>query len=173
MANRNAFLPILLYAALSACTEKPAPTEAPADHTPALSYGSPGCFAGLPAAQVCQALDGPTATATGYCLYEGCFEITNGELVKVAVADEQGEYPSTWFAWGDATLTGTGHPPCILRQEGKKKTRVEIPAGDIRCKAFATVGANTYYEHFASRAETQCLGWIECKVPVVAGAFAP
>jgi hypothetical protein len=113
-------------------------------------------------------LDGASATPTGYCLYGDCFEVTSGELVKVVAADEEGEFPSTWFAWGDATLTGAGNPACLLKQEGKKKTRVEIPAGYIRCKAVATVGAYTYSEHFASRAETQCLGWIECKVPVAA-----
>jgi hypothetical protein len=169
MANRNALVSMVLCVALAACTENPAATEAPPTFTPALSYGSPGCFPGLTATQVCQALDGPSATATGYCLYDDCFEITYGELVKVVAADEQGEFPSTWFAWGDATLTATGLGQCLLQQEGKKKTRVDIPADKIRCKAVATVGDYLYNEHFASNPASQCLGWIECKLPVLAG----
>lgn len=92
--------------------------------------------------------------------------MTCGEFVKVVAADEQGEFPRTWFAWGDGSLTATvGSPPCLLKPEGKKKTRVEIPAGYERCLASASVGLDTYYEHFAAVPTAQCLGWVECKVP--------
>jgi hypothetical protein len=161
--NRNVLIPVVLCVVVAACAEKPAPTEA---FAPAFSYGTPGCFPGWTATQVCQLFEGPSATATAYCMYGECFEMNYGELVRVVAADERGEYPRTWFAWGDATLEGIGAPGCVLTQE-RKKTRVEIPADDIRCKARATVGTNTYHEHFASDPTKQCLGWLECKVPVV------
>lgn len=166
MANRNALIPLVVCAVVAACNEVPDPTDTTAP-APAFSYGSPGCFPGMTATQVCQYFHGPSSTATAYCLYGDCFEMTNGEAVRVVAADERDEYPGTWFTWGDCTLTTAfATEPCLLTQEGKKKTRIEIPTGATRCLTSAVLGSHRYFEHFASNPISQCLGWLECKMPV-------
>lgn len=67
MANRTV-LSALLGAVVAACNEMPLPTSASA---PAFAYGSPGCFPGLTATQVCQIFHGTSATATASCRYGG------------------------------------------------------------------------------------------------------
>jgi len=87
-------------------------------------------------------------------------------MVKVVATDDHGEFPRVWHAWGEVDLS-PWVIGCVLTQNGKKKTRVELPEGQPRCGAYCTVGSYTYYEHFVSNPPSQCLGWLECKVPVV------
>ena len=121
-------------------------------------YG--GCPTDLDA--TCRSFHGPYSVATGSCAYEACFEMAYGREVRVVAADELGDFPKTWFAWHEGTMAPAGGIVCGLTEEGKKKTRVEIPVDQFRCKVDLTTSERVYHEHFASNPTSGCLGWLEC-----------
>jgi hypothetical protein len=105
---------------------------------------------------VCRLYHGAYSHATGYCVYEACFEISKGAEVKVVAADELGDFPKLWLVWHEGTMTPHS---CVLREQ-RRKTKVQIP-GD-KCYADLDINGRLYHEHFASNETTKCLGWVEC-----------
>jgi hypothetical protein len=105
---------------------------------------------------------------TGYCVGEKCFEMSIGEVTRVVAADGLGDFPRTWFVWQTAGQVVDTYPGinCILQEQGKKKTRVDLPDGQFRCKTELPIGSYLYHEHFASNPPTGCLAWLECREDV-------
>ena len=121
-------------------------------------------YAGCPADEVafCAAFH-LGSEPIAWCTYEGCFEMTAAEEVRVVAADEQGLFPRTFFVWTDHSLAPTALEGCVLTKKGHK-TRVDLPDGGTRCAASLTTSEYVYFEHFASNPASGCLGWIECRV---------
>lgn len=115
--------------------------------------------------QVCVAYHGVGALAMAYCTYEGCFDVNDGAAIRIVAGDDEGPFPRTWFAWPESVVTPAGILPCAVRQQGKKKFRLDIPEPDPRCAAKLQFGGDTYVQHFVSNPATGCLAWLECRLP--------
>ena len=117
---------------------------------------------------VCRSYEGPTSVATAGCGYEDLFGRCYGVRVSVRAADDQGEWPKTFFVWNAGSVTTK--KSCTLMEHAKTDwILMKIPEDRIKCKTLLTftdgLQKTTYAEHFASNPESRCLGWLECTAP--------
>jgi len=132
---------------------------------PVLGLSAANLFAGCPNPEELCPLYHPGSTATAYCAYAECFDMSYGEAARVVATDDEGLFPSRWNMWHsyepDIPLWGY---PCEFETKGSK-SKIWIPEEPPICYLQLESSDAIYYEHFASNPDSGCLGWMECKLP--------
>lgn len=114
------------------------------------------------------------ADLTGYCGGLDCFEMSQGDEVRVVATDDQGYYPLTWFLWPEGAISPVAPEPlqqypCEVDESGNKfRVEIPFPPPPPKCTLKMEADDHLYYEHFAANQTKACLAWLECRVDVTA-----
>jgi hypothetical protein len=102
----------------------------------------------------------PGSALTGFCIYGDCFEMRDGDEMRIHAAGPQ-DYPRKWFIWHDGELAPAGTRPCRVTRSGNKD-RVEL-SDSPNCRVDLQTAHHLYHEHIVGNPIAMCVGWVECK----------